>query len=106
MYPNTALSAWQLAIMAVVPVTALAAWLIAIFLAAREPRRDRAAAASAGGTARTTVASMTRAGADELEPPRAGSRPDGGLASRGPGGQPQVSGRRGVKQARLSECEA
>ncbi len=70
MYPNTALSAWQLAIMAVVPVMALAAWLIAIFLAAREPRRDRAAAVSPGGTARTTVASMTGAGADGLEPPR------------------------------------
>jgi len=70
MYPNTALSAWQLAVMAVVPVTALAVWLIAIFLAAREPRRDRAAAVSPGETARTTVASMTRAGADELEPPR------------------------------------
>jgi membrane protein implicated in regulation of membrane protease activity len=69
MYPNTALSAWQLAIMAVVPVTALAVWLIAIFLAAREPRRDRAAAVS-GGTARTAVASMTGAGTDELEPPR------------------------------------
>ncbi len=31
MNPN---SAWQLAVMAVVPVTALAAWLIAIYLAA------------------------------------------------------------------------
>jgi hypothetical protein len=68
MYPNTALSAWQLAIMAMVPVTALAVWLTAIFLAAREPRRDRATAVSPGETARTTVASMTRAGADEREP--------------------------------------
>jgi hypothetical protein len=70
MYPNTALSAWELAIMAVVPVTALAGWLAAIFLAAREPRRDLAAAISPGGTAQTTVASVTRAGADELEPSR------------------------------------
>jgi hypothetical protein len=70
MYPNIALSAWQLAIMAVVPVMALAAWLTAVFLAAREPRHDRAAAVSPGETARTAVASMTRAGADELEPSR------------------------------------
>ena len=66
MYPNSALSAWQLAIVAVVPVTALAVWLIAIFLAARGPRRDRAAAA--GPVA--TVPSLTRGGADELSPPR------------------------------------
>jgi hypothetical protein len=36
MNPNSALSAWQLAVMAVVPVMALAAWLIAIYLAARD----------------------------------------------------------------------
>jgi hypothetical protein len=47
MNPNSALAAWQLAIMAVVPVAALAAWLSAIFLAAREPRgRAQASAAS------------------------------------------------------------
>ena len=38
MNPNSALSAWQLAVMAAVPVAALAVWLTAIFLAAREPR--------------------------------------------------------------------
>ncbi len=38
MYPNSALSAWQLAIMAVVAAASLAAWLIAVFLAARQPR--------------------------------------------------------------------
>ena len=37
MYPNSALSAWQLTIMAVVPVMLLVAWLIAIYVAAREP---------------------------------------------------------------------
>jgi len=37
MYPNSALSAWQLTNMAVVVVVTLAAWLIAIFVAAREP---------------------------------------------------------------------
>jgi hypothetical protein len=36
MYPNSALSAWQLAIMAVVPVMVLAAWLTAVYLAARD----------------------------------------------------------------------
>ena len=39
MNPDTALSAWQLAIMAVVPVAALAAWLTAIFRTARDPQR-------------------------------------------------------------------
>jgi hypothetical protein len=42
-YPNSALSAWQLAIIAVVPVLALAAWLILIFAADRQPRHRRAA---------------------------------------------------------------
>ena len=47
MNPNSALSAWQLAVMAVVPVAVLVAWLSAIFLAAREPRgRAQASAAS------------------------------------------------------------
>jgi len=43
MYPNSALSAGQLAIMAVVVVASLAAWLIAVFLAARQPRGTSAA---------------------------------------------------------------
>lgn len=52
MNPNSALSAWQLAIMAVVPVAALVAWLSAIFLAARQPRgRAQASAASPVGAA-------------------------------------------------------
>jgi hypothetical protein len=47
MISNSAISTWQLAIMAVVPVAALAAWLSAIFLAARGPRgRAQASAAS------------------------------------------------------------
>jgi len=49
MNPNSALSAWQLTIMAVVPVALLFAWLIAIFIAAREPvRRDLTVAGSPG----------------------------------------------------------
>jgi hypothetical protein len=38
-YPNSALSAVQLAIIVVVPVLSLAFWLISVFVAAREPRR-------------------------------------------------------------------
>lgn len=47
MYPNSALSAWQLAIMAVVVVASLAAWLTLVLLADRDPR-GRSAAADAG----------------------------------------------------------
>jgi hypothetical protein len=42
-YPNSAVSAWQLAIIAVVPVLTLAAWLILVFAADRQPRHRRAA---------------------------------------------------------------
>ncbi len=43
MYPNSALSAGQLAVMAVVVAISLAAWLILVFLAARQPRGTSAA---------------------------------------------------------------
>ena len=43
MDPDTALSAWQLATIAVVAVVSLAVWLIAVFLAARQPRGTSAA---------------------------------------------------------------
>lgn len=43
MYPNNALSAWQLAIMAVVVVASLATWLTLVFLADRQPRGTSAA---------------------------------------------------------------
>jgi hypothetical protein len=45
-YPNSALSAGELAIMAVVPVLALAAWLILVFAADRQPRHRAAAGAT------------------------------------------------------------
>jgi ABC-type uncharacterized transport system permease subunit len=45
MYPNPALPAWELAIMAIVPVMALAAWLATIYLAARDTRGHKQAAA-------------------------------------------------------------
>jgi len=70
--PNSALSGWQLAIMAVVIVASLAVWLIAIYLADREPRRhDRAGAASPGGATGMAEAGSTNAAvADEREPAR------------------------------------
>ncbi len=59
MYPNSALSAWQLAIMAVVVVASLAAWLTLVMLAARDPR-GRSAAADAGRRDEETGATVTR----------------------------------------------
>ena len=47
MYPNSALSAGQLAIIAVVAVLTLAIWLISVFVAAREPRRRDSGAGTA-----------------------------------------------------------
>jgi hypothetical protein len=70
-YPNSALSAWQLAIIAVVAVTALAVWLTAVYLAAREPRsRDHAAITSPADRAEAADARITRLKAAEPEPPR------------------------------------
>jgi hypothetical protein len=70
MNPNSALSAWQLAIMAVVAVAALAVWLTAIFLAARDPR-GRAQAAAAG-TSSTHNRSAPVTGKGEPAPPADG----------------------------------
>jgi hypothetical protein len=44
-YPNSALSAGELAIIAIIPVLALAAWLVLVFAADRQPRRRTAAEA-------------------------------------------------------------
>jgi hypothetical protein len=60
-YPNSALSAWQLALIAVVAASALAVWLVAVFLAARP---DRAARASAEGSSTGSAAG----GADPGQP--------------------------------------
>jgi hypothetical protein len=71
MYPSTALSAWQLAVMAVVAMSALAVWLIAVYLAAREPGgHSQAAAGSAPGAAAAGTGSLTPAVAGEREPDR------------------------------------
>jgi hypothetical protein len=47
MYPNSALSAGQLALIVVVPVLCLAIWLIGVFVAARDPRRRDSGAGTA-----------------------------------------------------------
>jgi hypothetical protein len=59
MYPDSALSAWQLAIMAVVAAASLAAWLIAVFLAARQPR-GMSAVVNAGPREEETAATVTK----------------------------------------------
>jgi hypothetical protein len=44
MYPNPALSAGQLALIAVVAVVCLAIWIGSVFIAAREPRQRESGA--------------------------------------------------------------
>jgi hypothetical protein len=44
MYPNSALSAGQLAAIAIVAVLGLAIWIGGVFLAAREPRHRESSA--------------------------------------------------------------
>ena len=68
MYPDSALSAGQLAIMAVVVTVSLAAWLIAVFLAARQPRAT-SVASSAAPPQEHSAANVT-------EPPSGARAPD------------------------------
>jgi hypothetical protein len=72
MYPSSALSAWQLAIMAVVVVAVLAAWLSLVLLAARDPRPG-SAATDAGGRDEETGATVTQLPSGDT---RRGRRPD------------------------------
>jgi cytoskeletal protein RodZ len=79
-YPNNVLSAWQLAVIAVVAVGCLSVWLIAVYLAAREPRQDRAARASSGAspgetTTSAAAGSVRAAAAGEPEPTREAGSP-------------------------------
>ena len=74
MYPNTALSAWQLTIMAIIPVVLLFGWLIAIYVAAREPggQHQAVAGSSPVGSATADPGSRTPAtvgGRDPERPP-------------------------------------
>ena len=60
MYPNSALSAGQLALIAIVAALGLAIWIGGVFVAAREPRhRDSAA--------RTTDLPQHQAAGDERQ---------------------------------------
>jgi hypothetical protein len=68
---HMSLSAWQLAVMAVVAVAALAVWLSAIYLAARDPERhDQATAGSAPGAAAAGTGSRCVDPAGQREPER------------------------------------
>ena len=49
MYPNSALTAGQLALIAVVAVVCLATWIGGVFVAASEPPRDSGAGAGRAG---------------------------------------------------------
>ena len=68
MYPNSALSAGQLAIIAIVAVLCLAFWLGAVFVAAREPRHRASGAGTASPPQQT--ADMRQQTADMKEPAR------------------------------------
>lgn len=68
MTPNSAISAWQVATIAVVAVATLAAWLIAVFLAAREPRERAQEAASHNEAAAVWTGAGPAAVAEEDEP--------------------------------------
>jgi hypothetical protein len=74
---NSALSVWQLVIIAVVPLAALCGWIITVFMVAREPRApaaievssppvltalpaDEAAGATAGGQDQPTEPPVRR----------------------------------------------
>jgi hypothetical protein len=66
---NSALSVWQLVIIAVVPLAALCGWITAVFVVAREPRAHAAAAASSVAPA-DEGAGATVGGQDQpMEPP-------------------------------------
>jgi len=61
-YPNSALSAGQLAIFAVVVTASLAAWLILVFAADRQPRHR-------GATGSTSLPQQPPAAEQEREQP-------------------------------------
>jgi hypothetical protein len=65
--PNTALAAWQLAVIALVAVCTLAAWLIAVFLAAR-PSGSAGQALASPGTTTGAVAAGTGLAAAASQP--------------------------------------
>jgi len=65
---NSALSVWQLVIIAVVPLAALCGWIITVFMVAREPRAPAATAASSA--APVLLAAPDSPGQDQpVDPP-------------------------------------
>lgn len=70
MYPDSALSAGQLVIMAVVVTASLAIWLIAVFLAARQPP-GTSAAVNTAPREEETAAPVTQLPPDSRPPDKA-----------------------------------
>ena len=67
---NSALSVWQLVIIAVVPLAALCGWIITVFMVAREPRAPAAVAAlPAAETTGATVGDRDQPMDQPTEPP-------------------------------------
>jgi len=71
MDPNIVLSAWQMTVMAIVPVLALAIWLIAVYAVARDTgEHEQAAAGSPAGSATALSGSRPPSVVSEREPGR------------------------------------
>jgi hypothetical protein len=67
---NSALSVWQLVIIAVIPLAALCGWIITVFMVAREPRAPAAVAAlPAAETTGATVGDRDQPMDQPTEPP-------------------------------------
>ena len=62
---NSALSVWQLVIIAIVPLSALCGWIIIIFMVAREPHAQGAVAASSASAASPASAASAASAEDE-----------------------------------------
>ena len=75
MHDNSALSAWQLAAIAIVAVVTLAGWLIAVFLADRQLRgHEQAAAGSPAGPAAAGPAAAGPGSRSPASPATTGER--------------------------------
>jgi len=66
---NSALSVWQLVIIAVVPLVALCGWIITVFIVAREPRAPAATAALSAAPAAETAGATVSDRDQPVDPP-------------------------------------
>ena len=66
---NSALSVWQLVIMAIVPLAAMCGWIITIFIVAREPRPQADVAALPASPALEAAGATVGAQDQPVEPP-------------------------------------